>query len=560
MPPELFQDRSADERSDIYSLGVVLYRMLTGRLPFVGQPHVIAEAIQTLSPTPPTRLAPGIPRELESLCLRALEKDPENRYQTADQMAAALANVLQKPELSPAARRQRVTRQLLVGTAFVTLGLVLASVIIFIWQDRVEVVVKRDGNNDTIVEDHAGSVAGPVSRRVVADGGITLHLPPTVSQPYPHQLDILPITRRIETGPDVAEIELSADGRTLYAAYTEMGKKEASRLQAFDVESGELVLTTRSPDADYDHHGVAVSADERFAYLLNYFRDHITRVDLHNLENRTPLALSTRGLGKWGSGIEITPDQQRLAVTTGGNGPNHEEEDEQLSIIDVADGQFSLAHEVMLPGHVGRFMMGLSGDGQYVYVLCLPHQGGSPILCKVSLSSPYEMTPVTLPKEFGPVGDGFTLCVGGRLGRIFFCDTDGKRIQVMDVDRTQIVDTFQVEGFHPAVAALHPRDALLVVDCPSVNKVLLISAVDGRPVARIDRIHTAGGRPVFSPDGRWLYVALRAPQGGVAVVDLQSVLAAPGIVFASNRGGEGYQNLSRRFIWQAGDTVEQHGM
>ena len=134
------------------------------------------------------------------------------------------------------------------------------------------------------------------------------------------------------------------------------------------------------------------------------------------------------------------------------------------------------------------------------------------------------------------------------------CDPDGRRIHVLDTDRNRCVDTFQIADYHPEIFTVHPRDALLVVECPRVNKVLLISAIDGRPVARIDGLSAAGGVLAFSPDGRWLLVGRGAPEGGVAVVDLQAVLAPPGIAFASNRGGAGYQifraDLSGRHVTQ----------
>ena len=91
MSPEQFDAHGVDERSDVYSLGVVLFEVLTGRLPFTGQtPIAVALAHKTETPPLPRSLRPGVPAWLERVVLRCMEKDPARRFPSASALAAEL--------------------------------------------------------------------------------------------------------------------------------------------------------------------------------------------------------------------------------------------------------------------------------------------------------------------------------------------------------------------------------------------------------------------------------------------------------------------------------------
>jgi eukaryotic-like serine/threonine-protein kinase len=137
LSPEQAQGRPVDARSDLYSIGIVLYELLTGQVPFdADSPVTVALKQVNEAPVPPRVLVPTIPPALDAIVLRALEKDPARRFADADEFIAALeAGRVPPPPLvveevveeeePPARRRWWLWLLGLLALAAIALGLYL---------------------------------------------------------------------------------------------------------------------------------------------------------------------------------------------------------------------------------------------------------------------------------------------------------------------------------------------------------------------------------------------------------------------------------------------------
>jgi serine/threonine protein kinase len=240
MSPEQVRGLSVDSRTDLFSLGVVLYQLVTGHLPFRGSTiGMMMEAILRQAPVPPVRLNPDVPDRLQDILAKCLEKDRGMRYQHASEIVSDLKRLKRDLDSQRLAHSMQISEDSSAGGP--AAGAATARALAPAEQAITEIVgPRRHGRaiNISVLAGAAAIIAATLFWR--------LHTPSTQSSAVDAPLVVRPFTnlRGAETMP-----AFSPDGNTI--AFSWNGVAEDNRdIFVKLIDSGEPLRLTSNPDFD----------------------------------------------------------------------------------------------------------------------------------------------------------------------------------------------------------------------------------------------------------------------------------------------------------------------
>lgn len=226
-PEQVRDPEQIDARADVYGLGVTLYECLTGEVPFRGSTAMVLRQVLDGEPRPPRQLNENVPRDLETICLKALAKDPAQRYHIMAEFAADLRRFLNnEPILArPTGRVERTWRWCRRNPKLAALTGLVATLL---------VALAVGGTTAAVLISKAYSRAIVAQQQAEADFDVALHslqtLAETVQKQMGTQPGLLPVKRKLlETAADglkkVIHGPTSAEraDKTVVIAHTNLG-------------------------------------------------------------------------------------------------------------------------------------------------------------------------------------------------------------------------------------------------------------------------------------------------------------------------------------------------
>jgi serine/threonine protein kinase len=248
------ESRQVDGRTDVYSLGVMLYELLTGERPFRGSRQMLLLQVLNDEPRPPRQLNDKVPRDLETICLKAMAKTPARRYATAQELADDLRRCLRGEPIRarPVGRGERLWRWCRRNP--VAVGLLLAvsfSSAFGLWElSRLsEQLVRSSALESAAQESEILDAVNKLYSDDVVERAKVKDVPATHDYATRKGAIPLPATLTIQLGRRLSERNESGVQVRLYSDHPFRSRKDGGPKDAFERDA--LDWATQNPESPY---------------------------------------------------------------------------------------------------------------------------------------------------------------------------------------------------------------------------------------------------------------------------------------------------------------------
>jgi serine/threonine protein kinase/Tol biopolymer transport system component len=540
MSPEQSVGGAVDQRSDIWSAGVVLYEMIAGRVPFQGKDvHRQIIAIQEQEPPPLSQQVEGVPERLEEIVMKCLAKEKDERYQTAKDLLIDLRNLRRKLDVdaeiertaAPALRSTSAAQSPGTQSAQMNAG-TTASATQASTASSAEYIV-------TELKRHKKGVVVALAVFALAAAGLAFALYKfSAKKPAPFQS--IKVTKLTNVG-NATTAQISPNGEYVAHVFYENGKSSVrvwdvatkSRIEIVPPTEDGLAVNTFSPDSRYIYYLKFVNGQPNVLYQIAVLGGTPKKI----LETLT-------------SGVSFSPDGKQMVFVRGAQvGDNS-------LIIASADGsgERTLATRKNIE-RFGRFAPAWSPDGRTI--ACGVHVDGTNMTVAAVSVADGTVKPITSPKWLAVgrvawLSDGTGLVFsadedvtqvwyvsypGGAVRRItndannygtgsLSVTADSSTIATLQAERTSYIFvgptsdpaaakriTGASSGLtRPAGISWTPDDKLVYSTIASGNADIWIANVDGTGGRQLTNDPAVDTGPEVSPDGR--YVVFQSTRSG----------------------------------------------